>query len=40
MGERNEGGERVIDFAMAFDLALVNTYFAEGSREVLCPVKK
>ena len=27
VGERNEGGERVIDFAVAFDLALVNTFF-------------
>ena len=27
MGERNEGGERVIDFAVAFDLTLVNTFF-------------
>ncbi|XP_068245354.1 craniofacial development protein 2-like [Palaemon carinicauda] len=27
MGERNDGGERVIDFAVAFDLAIINTFF-------------
>ena len=27
MGEKNEEGERVIDFAMAFDLSIVNTLF-------------
>ena len=26
IGERNEGGERAIDFAVAFDLALINTF--------------
>ena len=27
MGEKNEEGERVTDFAMAFDLSIVNTFF-------------
>ena len=26
-GEKNEEGERVTDFAMAFDLSIVNTFF-------------
>ena len=32
MGERNEEGERVIDFAVAFDLALVNTFEKKANR--------
>ncbi|XP_068204668.1 craniofacial development protein 2-like [Palaemon carinicauda] len=27
VGERNDVGERVIDFALAFDLAMINTFF-------------
>ena len=27
MGEKNEEGESVTDFAMAFDLSIVNTFF-------------
>ncbi|XP_068237143.1 uncharacterized protein [Palaemon carinicauda] len=27
VGERNDGGERVIDFALTFDLAMINTFF-------------
>ena len=27
MGERNEEGESIVDFAMAFDMALMNTFF-------------
>ncbi|XP_066966169.1 craniofacial development protein 2-like [Macrobrachium rosenbergii] len=27
MGERNEEGEGIIDFAVAFDMALINTFF-------------
>ncbi|XP_068201676.1 craniofacial development protein 2-like [Palaemon carinicauda] len=27
VGERNDGGEKVIDFAVAFDLAMINTFF-------------
>ena len=27
VGEKNEEGERVTDFAMAFDLSIVNTFF-------------
>ena len=29
MGERNEEGETIIDFALAFDMALVNTFFTK-----------
>ena len=29
MGERNEKGETIIDFALAFDMALVNTFFTK-----------
>ena len=29
LGERNEEGETIIDFALAFDMALVNTFFTK-----------
>ena len=29
MGDRNEEGETIIDFALAFDMALVNTFFTK-----------
>lgn len=30
--ERNEEGERVVDFAMSFDLAICNTFFQKNER--------
>ena len=35
VGERNEGGERVIDFAVAFDLALINTFFEKKESRLI-----
>ena len=35
VGERNEGGERVIDFAVAFDLALINTFFEKKMNRLI-----
>ena len=35
VGEKNEEGERVIDFAMAFDLALVNTFFEKRVSQLI-----
>ena len=34
MGERNEEGEQIIDFAMAFDLAIVNTFFQKNEAQM------
>ena len=31
VGEKNEEGERVTDFAMAFDLSIGNTFFEKRS---------
>ena len=35
VGERNKGGERVIDFAVAFDLALINTFFEKKMNRLI-----
>ena len=35
VGDRNEEGERVIDFAVAFDLALVNTFFEKRQNRLV-----
>ena len=31
MGEINEEGERIVDFALAFDMAITNTFFTSGN---------
>ena len=33
VAEKNEEGERVTDFAMAFDLSIVNTFFENSPNE-------
>ena len=33
VAEKNEEGERVTDFAMAFDLSIVNTFFENSPKE-------
>ena len=35
MGDKNEEGERVTDFAMAFDLSIVNTIFEKRSNHLV-----
>ena len=32
VGEKNEEGERVTDFGMAFDLSIVNTFFEKETK--------
>ncbi|XP_066947036.1 craniofacial development protein 2-like [Macrobrachium rosenbergii] len=34
MGERNEEGEGIIDFAVAFDMALINTFFMKKDCDI------
>ncbi|XP_068228010.1 uncharacterized protein [Palaemon carinicauda] len=36
VGESNDGGEGVIDFALAFDLAMINTFEKKINRLVTC----
>lgn len=33
MGERNEGGERILDFALSFDLAICNTFLKKANSQ-------
>ena len=33
VGERNEGGESLVDFALSFDLAICNIYFQKRERQ-------
>ena len=41
MGEKNEEGERVTDFAIAFDLSIVNTFFEKRPEHlVTCEWRK
>ena len=35
VGERNEEGERVVDFAVAFDLAICNTFFQKRNAHLI-----
>ncbi|XP_068240963.1 craniofacial development protein 2-like [Palaemon carinicauda] len=35
VGERNDGGERVIDFAVTFDLAMINTFFEKKINKLI-----
>ena len=34
VGERNEEGEKILDFALSFDLAICNTFFQKNSQYV------
>ena len=34
VGERNEEGEQIVDFAMAFDLAIANTFFQKKESQM------
>ena len=35
MGEKNDEGERILDFSVSFDLAIVNTWFEKKESQCM-----
>ena len=35
LGERNEGGDRVVEFANTFDLVIANTWFTKTKNQLI-----